>query len=141
MKKTTKGMVSIPTMTLNALKNMLFSNGGVDLTNIINDICADEDARDITAINVALAFNGTQLDIDKAPRYERSWGSHITKYEFVNYSLILGKVSVKTTECGVSEEHGDLVRENEREEIQAITFERWMEMATDAADVLAKMKK
>ena len=84
---------------------------------------------------------GIQLDIDKAPRYERSWDKSITKYEFVNYSLILGKVSVKTSEWNVSKEHGDLVRKNEREEMLSLTFECWMEMDTNVADVLAKMEK
>lgn len=72
MKKTTKGMVSIPTMTPNALKNMLFSSeGGIDL----------------------------------------------------------------------SKEHGDLVRKNEREKMLSLTFKCWMEMDTNVANVLAKMKK
>lgn len=142
MKTNKKGFVQIPAQTLNALKNMLFTNdeGGVDLSNIINDLTGDEAYRDLTAIHVALVHKGVHIDIDKATRYEHSWGNHITKHEFVGYSLILGVVNVQSYDCHI-DENGDLVVDCKREGISGYNFDRWAEWTTDVATLLDKIKK
>lgn len=43
MKQVKKGFVEVPATTLNALKNMLFSADGVDLSAIVNDLAASEE--------------------------------------------------------------------------------------------------
>lgn len=142
MKANKKGFVQIPAQTLNALKNMLFTNdeGGVNLSNIINDLAPNEEQRDLTAIHVALVHKGVSIDIDKATRYEYRWGNHITKHEFVGYSLILGVVSVQSYDCQI-DENGDLVVGCKRDGISAYGFDQWAEWTTNVATLLDKIKK
>lgn len=141
MKANKKGFVQMPAQTLNALKNMLFSNdGGVDLTNIINDLAADDEHRDLTAIHVALVHRGINIDIDKATRYEHSWRNNITKHEFVGYSLILGFVNVQSYDCHI-DETGDLVVDHKRDEISHYNFDQWAKWTTNVADLLDKIQK
>lgn len=141
MKTNKKGFVQMPTQTLNALKNMLFANdGGVDLSNIIDDLAADDEHRDLTAIHVALVHKGVTIDIDKATRYEHSWRNNITKHEFVGYSLILGMVKVQSYDCHI-DEHGDLVVDKKRDHIAHYGFDQWAEWTTDVATLLDKIQK
>lgn len=141
MKANKKGFVQMPAQTLNALKNMLFSNeGGVDLTNLINDLTPDEEYRDLTAIHVALVHKGVNIDINKATRYEHSWNNRITKHEYVGHSLILGMVKVQSYECHI-DENGDLVVDRKRDHIVHYGFEQWAEWTTDVADLLDKIQK
>ena len=139
MENTQPGFVQIPTQTLNALKNMLFTdNGGVDLTNLINDLTPNEEQRDLTAIHVALAHKGVRIDIDSAPRYEHHYGNIITRHEYVGHSLILGVVKVRSYDCHV-DETGDLVGDSLRYDTFHIDFRCWAEMPTDVATILAKI--
>lgn len=141
MKANKKGFVQMPVQTLNALKNMLFSNeNGVDLSNIINDIAADDAHRDLTAIHVALVHKGVNIDIDTATRYEHSWKNNIIKYEFVGYSLILGIVKVQSYDCHI-DENNDLVVDHKRDGISCYSFDQWAELTTNCADLLDKIKK
>jgi hypothetical protein len=136
-----KGFVQMPAQTLNALKNMLFSNeGGVDLTNLINDLTPNEENRDLTAIHVALVHKGVNIDIDKTTRYEHSWRNNIIKHEFVGYSLILGMVKVQSYECHI-DESGDLVVDRKRDHIAHYGFEQWAEWTTNVATLLDKIQK
>jgi hypothetical protein len=141
MKNTKKGFVQMPTQTLNALKNMLFTNeGGVDLSNIINDIVADDEHRDLIAIHVALVHKGVTIDIDKATRYEHSWRNNITKHEYLGYSLILSIVKVQSYDCHI-DENGDLVVDRKRDGISCYGFDQWAEWTTNVADLLDKIQK
>jgi hypothetical protein len=141
MTKSEKGFVQIPTQTLNALKNMLFSNDdGVDLTNIINDLAPNEENRDLTAIHVALVHKGVNIDIDKATRYDYSYHNHIIKHEYVGHSLIIGCVKVQSYDCHI-DETGDLVVDYKHERIACYPFEQWNEWTTNAADLLDKIQK
>lgn len=141
MKNTKKGFVQMPTQTLNALKNMLYANeGGVDLSNIINDLVADDEYRDLTAIHVALVHKGVTIDIDKSTRYEHSWRNNITKHEYVGYSLILGIVKVQSYDCHI-DDTGDLVVDRKRDGISCYGFDQWAEWTTNVADLLDKIQK
>ena len=136
----TNGMVSVPQMTLNALKQMLFSNeNDVDLTNIINDLAFDDAQKDLMAIHVALVHKGIQPDIDTAPRYESCYGKRFYKLEFVKSSLILGTITVKRTDCTIGE-HGDIEIGREHSDYVGYDYSRWMQLPTDVKDILAQMK-
>ena len=137
----TKGMVSVPQMTLNALKQMLFSNeNGVDLTNIINDLAVNDEQKDLVAIHVALVHKGIQPEIDTSVRYEHNYGNRFCKYEFVKSSLILGTVSYIRTDCTIGE-HGDIEIGRQHTELYVLDYERWCALPTDVKDILAQMKK
>lgn len=135
-----KGFVQIPTQTLNALKNMLFTNEGVDFSNLINDLTPTEEQRDLTAIHIALVHKGVQIDICKANRYVHDWGNRVTKYEYLGHSLILGLVRAKATTCHI-DEHGDLVVDKERDGVQCYGFDQWAAMTTNVADLLPLIKQ
>jgi hypothetical protein len=138
--KTNKGMVAMPQMTLNALKQMLFSNeNGVDLTNIINDLAVEEDQKDLVAIHVALVHKGIAPEFDKSTRYEYTWGKKFRKLEYVKHSLILGSVTTLETECTIGE-HGDIVMGDTRRVPSVFPFDRWVEMTTDVKDILPLLK-
>lgn len=140
MKANKKGFVQMPTQTLNALKNMLFSNEGVDLSNIIDDLATDDAHRDLTAIHVALVHKGVNIDIDKAARYEYNWKNHVIKHEFVGYSLIIGFVKVQSYDCHI-DENGDLVVDRKRNGISCYGFDQWAELTTNCSDLLDKIQK
>jgi hypothetical protein len=141
MTKSEKGFVQIPTQTLNALKNMLFSNDdGVDLTNIINDLAPNEENRDLTAIHVALVHKGVNIDIDKATRYEHSYRNYIMKHEYVGYSLIIGCVKVQSYACHI-DNNGDLVIDHKHDSVTCYPLEQWEEWTTNVADLLDKIQK
>lgn len=85
---------NIPNITLNALKQLLFTQeGGTDLSNIIADLGGD----DLTAINVGLVHKGIAPKIDEQSRYEKNYGTRFFRYDFVRCSLIRNKVEVKRT--------------------------------------------
>lgn len=135
------GFVQIPNQTLNALKNMLFSNeGGIDFTNLINDLAPNEEQRDLTAIHIALVHKGVQIDIDKAPRYEHRWSNKVTKYVYAGYSLILGLVKTEQYDCHI-DENGDIVVDGKRGGISHYGFDQWAEMTTDVATLMDKIQK
>ena len=141
MKTNKKGFVQMPTQTLNALKNMLFTNeGGVDLSNIINDLAADDTHRDLTAIHVALVHKGVNIDIDKATRYEHIYRNKITKHEYVGYSLILGIIKVQSYDCHI-DETGDLIVDHKRDSMSCYGFDQWAEWTTNCSDLLDKIQK
>jgi hypothetical protein len=141
MKANKKGFVQMPTQTLNALKNMLFTNeGGVDLSNLINDLAPNEENRDLTAIHVALVHKGVNIDIDKATRYEHSWNNRITRHEYVGHSLILGLVKVQSYDCHI-DKNGDIVEDCKHDGITCYDFAHWAEWTTNVATLLDKIKK
>lgn len=138
MKQTRKGFVEMPTTTLNALKNMLFSNeGGVDLSAIVNDLTANEEHRDLTAINVALAYKGVRVQIDERPHYSYDWKNRYNRYDYVGYSLILGIIKVKRTLIEVAENGEEKIIFNS--EVECLDFDQWAEMTTNFEDIRQKI--
>ena len=141
MKQTRKGFVEIPTTTLNALKNMLFSNdGGVDLSAIVNDLAASEEHRDLTAINVALAYKGVQIEIDKRPHYSYDWRNRYNRFEYIGYSLILGIIKVKRTLIEVAE-NGEEKVVSTSDNVECYGFDQWTEFDTDLSSIYAKIEE
>lgn len=124
---------TIPTPTLNALKNMLFSNDGVDLSNIINDLTAEEENRDLNAINVALAYKGAKVEIGNATRYCSSFRERFYRYTFIGYSIILNQVKTRRAECHI-DEHGDIAIDKELG-ITAMPLGTWLNYPTDVAEL------
>ena len=141
MRKTRPGFVEVPEIILNALKNDLFSDKGVNLKGIVSDI-STSDNEDMMAIAVALAYKGTKVDIDTKPRYEARWGGIMLRYEYVGHSLIMGVVKVKTFECHIAEDGS--ISEKECEGIHCYGFDQWADWSTDFDAIKAKtigMKK
>ena len=81
--------INVPVSTLNAIKNLLFSEkeGGVDLSPIVTDLTVGDANSDLVAINVGLTFKGIKPDIDKTTRYTRDY-KELVEYTFVSYSMI-----------------------------------------------------
>ena len=81
--------INVPVSTLNAIKNLLFSEkeGGVDLSPIVTDLTVGNANSDLVAINVGLTFKGIKPDIDKTTRYARDY-KELVEYTFVSYSMI-----------------------------------------------------
>lgn len=132
--KNQKGFVEMPVTTLNCLKSMLFSKeGGVDLTNIINDLGGD----DLSAINVALVHKGVKPQIDESPRFEHSWRKTFFRYKLVRYSLLLDKVEYTQTRCELDAE-GNVV-EGEQVNSGAMPYTKWVAMTADFEDIRPKL--
>ena len=139
MKQTKKGFVEMPATTLNAIKNLLFSNEGADMSAIIDDLTTDERSRDLVAINVALAYKGVKIEINTESRYMHQYGKYITRYDYVGHSLILGVVKVKTVEYQV--ENGDLVEIRENNTISCYGFEQWENDFVDLNTAIEQAQK
>lgn len=135
------GMVEISAMTLNALKQLLFSEDGVNLTSIVDDLAAGGKDKDLSAINVGLTFKGIKPEMDMSPR----WGNfsdywrQYTAYTPVGYSLILDRVTYK--KCNIS-------RDKEKDEWtsgevyeDSMPMVDWLNLTTDKADVDAFVAK
>ena len=138
MKQTRKGFVEVPTTTLNALKNMLFTKdgNGVDLSTIVDDIAVGEN-KDLTAINVALTYKGIQIDIDKRTRYSYDWKNRYNRFDYIGYSLILGIIKVKRTLIEVGEDGENIV--STYENVEGYGFDQWEEMETEKSAILTKI--
>lgn len=131
-----KGFVEIPQMTLNALKGLLFSDKGTDLSNLINDLSLEND--DLVAINVALVHKGLTPTIDKTPRYKGDWKA-VYRYEVVGFSLILGVIKVKSFVSRYAEEK--MQDWEEQEGIKTYGLEDWESFPTDYNEALSSMRK
>lgn len=81
--------INVPVSTLNAIKNLLFSEkeGGVDLSPIVADLTVGDANSDLVAINVGLTFKGIKPDVDKTTRYAKNY-KELMEYTFVSYSMI-----------------------------------------------------
>jgi hypothetical protein len=141
MKQTKKGFVEVPTTTLNALKNMLFSaDNGVDLSNIINDLTPNADAKDLIAINIALTHKGVHVNIDERPHYAHEWKRDFVRYDYTGYSLILGVVKVHRTLCQLQDD-GTIQELKTQNETTCLSFDMWAEMTTDMTDIVKKIEE
>lgn len=135
------GMVEISAMTLNALKQLLFSESGTDLTNIVKDLAAGGKNEDLSAINVGLTFKGIKPEMDMSPRwgnFNEYWRQYTT-YTPVAYSLILDRVTYK--KCDVS-------REKEKDEWtygkvyeDSMCMADWLNLSTEKSDIDTFMTK
>ena len=91
----TEQTIPVSKSTLSAIKQMLFGKTGTNLATIVEDVTLG-DNDDLTAINVALAFQGFKPEVDKTPRFKSGWKSY-SKYEVIKSSLITGLLRVKVT--------------------------------------------
>jgi hypothetical protein len=136
MKANKKGMIEIPQVTLNALKNMLFNNeGGTDLSAIINDIALNEDSKDLIAINVALAHKGIDIEIDKRTHYVYDWNNRFYAYEFVGFSLILGLIKTKKVTYEI-DENNNINEMHRNDEVLTFDYVDWCRWSTDVNDMI-----
>jgi hypothetical protein len=138
MEKTKKGMVEIPELTLKALKGLLFSNEGVDLSAIVEDLSHGNE--DLTAINVGLTYKGLKPKIDETTRFYADYRS-LVKYDFISYSLILGVVNVKRTTSSLpySKDDSEFTAEDfgewTNESFIAVGYSEWLEMSTNKDEI------
>lgn len=139
MKQTKRGFVEVPQTTLNALKNMLFTQNedGVDLSNIINDLTPNAESKDLTAINIALTHKGVRVNVDERPRYEYDWKNRYYRYDYVGYSLILGVVKVRKTLMEVTDNGENVV--STYDHIECYGFDQWEEKETELSAIHAKI--
>ena len=138
MEQNKKGYVEVHKTTLNALKNMLFSQdeNGVDLSSIVTDLNLTEEHRDLTAINVALVYKKVPINIDEKPRFAYDWRRKFFRYDYTGYSLILGLVKVRKTTCELLVD-GTINDLHSNEE--CLSFDLWNETTTNIEDIFAKI--
>ena len=136
--KTTENKIIINKSTLNAIKQMLFSEeGGVNVSPIVDDLCAGLDKNsDLVAINVALSLKGIVPEIDKTTRYGEGnpWSRLYERYEFVGYSLILDRVKAKPIMVQRDKDR-DNWEESERL-TRTFTLEEWESLSTDPEEAI-----
>ena len=134
-------MVEISAMTLNALKQLLFSEDGVNLTNIVKDLTAGGKNEDLSAINVGLTFKGIKPEMDMSSR----WGSfneywrQYSAYTPVGYSLILDRVTYKKCEITRDKEKDEWTSGKVIED--SMPMADWLNLTTEKADVDAFIAK
>jgi hypothetical protein len=135
------GMVEISAMTLNALKQLLFSEDGVNLTNIVKDLAAGGKNEDLSAINVGLTFKGIKPEMDMSPRwgnFNEYWRQY-SAYTPVGYSLILDRVTYKR--CEISRDKGKDEWTSGKVYEDSMPMADWLDLTTDKADVDAFVAK
>ena len=135
------GMVEISAMTLNALKQLLFSEDGVNLTNIVKDLAAGGKNEDLSAINVGLTFKGIKPEMDMSPRwggFNDYWRQYIA-YTPVGYSLILDRVTYKKCEISRDKEKDEWTSGKVYED--SMPMAEWLNLTTEKADVDAFVTK
>lgn len=134
-------MVEISAMTLNALKQLLFSEDGVNLTNIVKDLAAGGKNEDLSAINVGLTFKGIKPEMDMSPRwggFNDYWRQYIA-YTPVGYSLILDRVTYKKCEISRDKEKDEWTSGKVYED--SMPMAEWLNLTTEKADVDAFVTK
>ena len=134
-------MVEISAMTLNALKQLLFSEDGVNLTNIVKDLAAGGKNEDLSAINVGLTFKGIKPEMDMSPRwgdFNDYWRQYIA-YTPVGYSLILDRVTYKKCEISRDKEKDEWTSGKVYED--SMPMAEWLNLTTEKADVNAFVAK
>lgn len=128
-----KGMVAVPTPTLKAIKTLLTSESGIDVSPIVEDLAVSPDHKDFMFINVALVMKGKVPDIGKY-RYKKE-GNLLITYEATHFSLIAGIVSVKKTALryrsdGEIFEDYDMINHEDN-----LDYSEWAEMSEDKEEV------
>lgn len=133
-----KGMVAVPTPTLAAIKAMLTSEDGIDVSPIVEDLAVSPDHKDFMFINVALVMKGKVPDIGKY-RYEKD-GNLLITYELTHFSLISGIVSVKKTALRYKAEGETFIDYDMINHEDNIDYSEWAEMTDDKSSVLEQFK-
>jgi len=133
-----KGMVAVPTPTLAAIKAMLTSESGIDVSPIVEDLAVSPDHKDFMFINVALVMKGKVPDIGKY-RYKKE-GNLLITYEATHFSLIAGIVSVKKTALRYKAESDTYVDYDMINHEDNIDYCEWAEMTDDKRSVLDQFK-
>lgn len=128
-------MVEISAMTLNALKQLLFSEDGINLTNIVKDLAAGGKNEDLSAINVGLTFKGIKPEMDMSPRWGgfNDYWRQYSAYTPVGYSLILDRVTYKKCEISRDKEQDKWTSGKVYED--SMPMADWLNLTTDKADV------
>ena len=141
--KNQESMVNISVSTLNALKQLLFSDeNGVDLSPIVKDISTGLNTNeDLTAINVGLTFKGVKPVVDKTTRYEAGstyWKRYI-RCEFIEHSLILDKIKYNSIDV-TRDEKTDTWTDSEPR-LECCSLSRWLEMSTSPDAYIEEINK
>lgn len=91
--------IRINSLTLKAIKGLLFNGNGTDLTSIIDDLSVGktEAETELLAVNLGLTYKGLKPKIDESTMWRYDHGCHYYKYEYVGYSLIKGEVTYTKT--------------------------------------------
>lgn len=133
-----KGMVAVPTPTLAAIKAMLISESGIDVSPIVEDLAVSPDHKDFMFINVALVMKGKVPDIGKY-RYKKE-GNLLITYEATHFSLISGIVSVKKTALRYMSNSNNFVDYDMISGNDNIDYAEWAEMTDDRSSLLDQFK-
>lgn len=135
------GMVEISAMTLNALKQLLFSESGTDLSGIVKDLVAGGKNEDLSAINVGLTFKGIKPEMDMSPcwgNFNEYWRQY-SAYTPIGYSLILDRVTYKKCEISRDKEKDEWISGKVYED--SMPMIDWLNLTTEKADVDAFVAK
>lgn len=140
MKELSKGLVSVPKPTFNALKNLLFSaTGTIDVSPIVNDLAISEDCKDLLAINIALVMKDMKPEIGKF-RYKKEGRLFIT-WELVHYSLINGVVTVKVSAMRYDSETKTFTDYEVFPKENHIEYLEWAEASNNKREILDKFNE
>lgn len=137
MKTKQQNATLVPNTTLNAIKNLLFDNNGVDLTSIINDLSTSQN-KDLIAINVALVYKGAVIDLNKDTRYKYEYSDIYEEFTYFSHSIILGVVEVKRTRFKFNDGTPQQIREPE---IECIPIGEWEGLPNDFNLIKDSLKK
>lgn len=133
-----KGMVAVPTPTLAAIKAMLVSETGIDVSPIVEDLAVSPDHKDFMFINVALVMKGKKPEIGKL-RYKKE-GNLLITYEATHFSLISGIVSVKKTALRYKPESDTYIDYDMINHEDNIDYSTWAELEEDKQKVIDQFK-
>ena len=139
MKELSKGLVSIPKPTFNALKNLLFSTEGIDVSPIVNDLAISEDCKDLMAVNIALVMKDMKPEIGKF-RYKKEGRLFVT-WELVHYSLINGIVTVKVSAMRYDSETKTFTDYEVFPKENHIEYLEWAEASNNKREILDKFNE
>lgn len=119
--------VEISSATLNAIKNLLFANDGINIKPLVEDLKVGETNEDLLAINVALVMQGAKPEICEKSRY-RTYDGMFYRYDFVSYSLILDTITcVETKFKRLESGDGEQLY---KERTTTMTLSEWENMQT-----------
>ena len=143
--KNSNSTISISVSTLNAIKNLLFSEkeGGVNLSSIVDDLTIGDENRDLVAINVGLTFKGIKPEIDTATRYKADYRS-LCELTFVSYSMIRDVLTYeKRIIARWDSDKNDLVpcADNKESYNETTSLDDWYAQTTDRDEPTQELTK
>ena len=132
-----ESMISVPTGTMQAIKDLLYvKEGGVDLSNILDDLSMGRENL-LLSINLALAFKGKTPKLDQTIRYESGYKSY-SSYECPSYSLILNQVTCSKIYWKRNDE-GQWVAQ-ETNDNYLMSYEEWLQLSTNLDEVKSRVR-